>query len=228
MSKKHKSFFLYEIITAIVVTGFLLFPGLAGGGDLEPSGPPVSTMKTLDEVEPRIPIDSLPYTTNASGSYYLTQNMNYYGSDTAIIVNDPFVKIDLMGYTITGSNAGCGIKAELGMIEITNGNILAFGTGISSGANTKVSNVFLYGIDNGINLLGGDNIVKNCKLNGSGDHGISVGGANIIKGNIVRGFTNGIVFLGGECLVDGNIVFASSIGMSACTNCIFGSNIISP
>ncbi|MBA7679146.1 hypothetical protein ES703_87429 [subsurface metagenome] len=34
-------------------------------------------IKTLDEVEPRIPISSVPYTISESGSYYLTGDLTY-------------------------------------------------------------------------------------------------------------------------------------------------------
>jgi len=32
-------------------------------------------MKTLDQIEPRTPISSAPYTISASGAYYLTNNL---------------------------------------------------------------------------------------------------------------------------------------------------------
>ena len=56
-------------------------PALAGG--LTPPGAPAPTMKTLDEVEPRIPIGPLTtpgdagsvYRISQPGSYYLTGNL---------------------------------------------------------------------------------------------------------------------------------------------------------
>ncbi len=61
------------LILAVVV----FWPVCGYGGSLEPSAGPGSTMKTLDEVEPRIPIpgSSSPTTAfaiSSPGSYYLT------------------------------------------------------------------------------------------------------------------------------------------------------------
>ena len=93
----------------ILLTAVSLAAASAYAGGLEPTSPPSSTMKTLDEVEPRIPI---PGSTSAvatfiiseSGSYYLTGNRRSYG--IGIQVNADDVTIDLMGYTLTGPGTG--------------------------------------------------------------------------------------------------------------------------
>ena len=48
---------------------------LAQGSLDPPPGPPQPLMKTLNQVEPRIPITNIPYTISLSGSYYLMTNM---------------------------------------------------------------------------------------------------------------------------------------------------------
>jgi hypothetical protein len=40
-----------------------------GQGPLTPPGPPALTMKTLQQIEPRTPISSVPVTITTSGSY---------------------------------------------------------------------------------------------------------------------------------------------------------------
>ncbi len=75
---------------------------VASGGDLTPPpGPVAPTMKTLEQVEPRTPIDSLPLTISQPGSYYLTGNLTT--ASFGIFVDAPDVTIDMMGFSITGS-----------------------------------------------------------------------------------------------------------------------------
>ena len=48
------------IVSGFVATFFMLAGGDVFAGSLDPSGPLAPTMKTLNQVEPRTPISSLP------------------------------------------------------------------------------------------------------------------------------------------------------------------------
>ena len=56
---------------------FVLWQGTktVSAGPLTPPGPPAPTSKTLNEIEPRTPINSLPFVIEEPGSYYLTRNL---------------------------------------------------------------------------------------------------------------------------------------------------------
>ena len=102
----------------------LALPTLASaqaGGDptTPPAGVPGKVMKTLDEVEARIPlVDGAPgvsenantgFTISQSGSYYLTGNISV-DTESGIQVNASNVTVDLNGFTITGTGAATGTR----------------------------------------------------------------------------------------------------------------------
>src|SRR5438477_4118043 len=97
-------------------------------GLLTPPDVPGPTMKSLDQIEARIPISSAPYVINASGSYYLTGNLLVGGGD-AIFINGSGVTLDLNGYSIS-SNASPAqgtailVNGTASRILIRNGSIM--------------------------------------------------------------------------------------------------------
>jgi parallel beta-helix repeat protein len=112
--------------TAVYAQSFVLVVAIAVSayaGDLNPPPGPIGpTMKRLDQVEPRTPISSLPYTITESGSYYLTGNLTGVAGQNGITVIAGDVTIDLMGFTlygVPGSLDGIG----MGMLPIVPNNV---------------------------------------------------------------------------------------------------------
>src|SRR5215813_4957107 len=84
------------------------FPA-AEPGPLNPVGPPaVGLFKTLDQVEPRTPISSLPFTINQPGSYYLTGNLTGAPGANGINISASDVTLDLGGFALIGSGGAGG------------------------------------------------------------------------------------------------------------------------
>ncbi len=89
-------------------------------GDLAPPGPPAPVMKTLQQVEPRTPISSLPHTIDAPGSYYVTTNLTGAATLPGISIESDDVTLDLNGFTLTGVlGAEQGIAVPLTQVNIT-------------------------------------------------------------------------------------------------------------
>ena len=69
-------------------------------GPLTPPAAPAPTMKTLSQIEPRIPITNVPVTITQPGSYYLTTNIVYSGSNDGIRIATNNVTIEKMAPTM--------------------------------------------------------------------------------------------------------------------------------
>ncbi|MEN1704736.1 MAG: hypothetical protein AAGJ54_04395 [Planctomycetota bacterium] len=112
------------------VAALALAPLAAAGPLTPPAGAVSPTNKTLQEVEPRIPISRANTTITEPGSYYLTNNIDMQGF-SGIRVAASSVTIDLNGFTIfsttTGGNGDCitaNFDADLQNITIRNGKLV--------------------------------------------------------------------------------------------------------
>lgn len=203
------------IFVLLIIVGFSF---LATAGDLEPSAAPAPTMKTLNEVEPRIAIgvSDLPLIVTEPGSYYLAEDVNFTNdANNAITIECDDVTIDLTGYTIKGPDSGAtsGVfMHDCSNVEIRNGTIRDFGNPAiwedsSSGTSHRVINIRALSSGWGISLKGYGHLVKDCTAAENGDRGIDVSDNSTVTCNTC--YKNGSygIYTTIGCTVTGNTCY---------------------
>ena len=160
---------------------------LAQGPLAPPAGPPATSMKTLDQIEPRAAIPKGPvtpvagphFTISQPGSYYLTGNITV-SSGHGININADDVTLDLNGFTISSTAAtaegnAINLNGFRSRIAISNGNIRG-GVTYSGGGVFTNGPGFASGID-----CSSDPVavrVSGVSVTGMKDKGIYLGGSD--------------------------------------------------
>ncbi len=220
----------------------LCLPILANAqGPVTPPGPPGATMRSLDQIEPRIPLvlgspgvaigASGTITISQPGSYFLTKNLTV-SSGHGIVLSSNDVTLDLRGFTISSSSSGgFGVNVSgATRVSIFNGSIrgsytYTVGTGFTGS-----------GLGSGIDYDGAAPVVvrvKDVSVEGVASYGIDLSSttANIVESCVVRtvgifGIRAGIVS-DSAALIIGN----TPISGETVSNCIGrkadGTNLIS-
>jgi hypothetical protein len=219
----------------------------AQGSLTPPPGAPAPTMKTLDQIEPRIPIgpdttpgddDQLPslYKITAPGSYYLTGPITGVSNKCGIEIVASDVTLDLGGFTLsgaTGTRMGIFVASGTARITIRNGTICNWVNqdGIQGFGNEIVLsslNLSSNGI-NGVHLAGAC-VVTDCTAVGhTGDRGFKVGDRSVLTRVTARQGGYGIEAGPNSVLTECVASFNSSTGIktssgATLTRCIANGN----
>ncbi len=168
------------------IAGIAAIHKVTQAGSLNPpAGPVTPTMKTLDQVEARTPVQSLTgdnsstYVISQSGSYYLTGNVIGVSGRNGIAVAAPNVSIDLNGFSllgVSGSLSGIVATNTANGLIVRNGNIASWGAiGVDAAANTyqaRVEGVTVGSCASGGLTIGQRGFVTGCAVDSCGGFGI--------------------------------------------------------
>jgi hypothetical protein len=217
-------------ILALLLSSVL--PLSAQGPLLPPSTTPAPSMKSLDQIEARTPIGSLPFAISTSGSYYLTGNLTFTaptGDAIAISVGD--VTLDLNGFTLKSAAAVTGpaisISGGTANVTVKNGNIAGNSTVAIAGTPpsrtwTATPAGFQHGIDDsstGAHFF--DLNVRGCRSRGIFSY--SPGQAIVERVSCVSNGAGGILAESGcviGCTVRGNAIGGISAPNGSVSNCV--------
>lgn len=205
----------------------------AQGSIVPTTAPSVPIMKTLDQVEARTPISTVPFTISTSGSYYLTSNIAV-STGNAITIAADDVTLDLNGFTISSSASPASGTAVLlsstrKNVTVKNGHIRGtttfsgtFTTGgfldgiinsSSSSLNLRVSDVSVLGLgDDGIDFAltsVPSMVIERCT--------VSICGGTGIRAALVRdcvALTTGDTAIASDCAINSTGETVSSVAGS--------------
>jgi parallel beta-helix repeat protein len=153
-----------------------LLTGVVRAGQLDPAGPPSSTMKALSVIEPRTPIASLPFTINQPGSYYVTGNLTAPGAGNGITIAADNVTLDLGGFSLEGGNAGTNavtLDAAHFAVSIRNGSVRNWtATGIDMHLATGATLRDVHAVDNNVGIDAHNASISACTAESNNTAGV--------------------------------------------------------
>jgi parallel beta-helix repeat protein len=208
-----------------VAVVFLFVQAMAGHaqGPLTPTSAPTPNMKTLAQVEPRIPITELPFIIEESGSYYLATNLIGKSVQNGIMILANHVTLDLSGFSLIGSNSinaiSCGSDPSVKNVVIRNGWIGGWYRALDAQVNQGLLIENIHAVSNGWSggyttfLVGNAAVIRHCTIQKAGTAIIAGSGSRISDCDIYDSSFDGIN-TSSECkITDCNVVNSGSTGL---------------
>ena len=246
MTTRPQNLFTALALSALATLNPQLSTGFAQGS-LTPPGAPAPAMKSLDQIEPRTPVDATHTPGNGAaefviaspGSYYLTTNIVGVSGENGINIQANNVTLDLNGIPVMGVSGSLnGIQISSATVTVHNGIVSGWGQyGVNAtGMNVTLQGLTvcsnsLYGISVGSNSsVTGNNLVGNNASNTAGYAGLIVAGSDtLVQNNHVVASGGGVSGDGILALGSGNIIIQNFVEGNGGNNFVWGtSQIIGP
>jgi hypothetical protein len=182
---------------------FILLSPAFPQGSLTPPAAPTPTMKTLQQIEPRIDLQNAPAsavtTTDASYHFIITQPGSYYLSGNLAVtktngieISAEGVALDLNGFQISRSSgsggAGISIDPASHRASIRNGSIKGFASGVQSNGSSILPRACAFrdlavsGCTSAGIFAGESALIDSCRVHdSSGSYGISADAASTLS-----------------------------------------------
>ncbi len=203
---RHRGIRFSQVVFVSATVGVVVW--LNAGSLTPPAGPVSPTMKTLQQVEPRTPVQTLSgnastqYLISQSGSYYLTDNIVGVSGKHGITIDADNVSLDLRGFTlqgVSGTQHAIFVNCCHHDLSISNGIITQWsGIGIDSGLGTNVLVEKIVSFANGGEGIKVDHgsTLRDCVTHSNIDNGIEVTYACTLSHCVAyENQANGISFL---------------------------------
>lgn len=181
------------VLSFVGAVALVLVARTFAGNPTPPAGPVAGTMKTLTEIEPRIPINSVntpgdadvTYRITQPGSYYLTENLIGEPGKVGLAIAASDVTVNLNGFALLGQNGGTTAISVTsgGMISLPQDNVVVRNGHIRYWSGDAVFAAFRYGVleDLSIDSIGGVGIsvppvgglqVRDCRVTRANGDGV--------------------------------------------------------
>ena len=207
-------------------------------GSLTPPGSPAPTMKSLDQIEPRIPVDATHtpgdsadlYVISAPGAYYLTGDVNGVSGKNGILIQATNVTLDLNGFALIGVGGSLAAITDGGVnhgnATIRGGSIVGWGGNgidLSHSFGSLVADLIVTS-NGGVGVTLGDTcVLRDCMIRVNSGDGADAGHNATVTHCSSVGSGNGSGFsLGSDSTLTASTAnFNKSLGIFAAT----GSNL---